>query len=897
MKQLVTALLLITSIVTAQLAAQERDAELSEDLQRLVSEGKAAELETRLRGGRTAEEKHLIAQAYANKARRARDARDRKRAFEKADEKYRLWIDTLERAARRGRLTDRVRLAAGRVQYAGMILSGRAANDLDEFEISLGRRGDRKLLEKLLKAALQLYEQAGREIPSSVDLSKDEEEDLLAAGLYDTLRSTRLDLMLNTGWANYYLGVLAKKEKRGEYLAAAEREFQELINSGQTGQMHYLCYLALAMTQREEGRFKDAEDSFRYALEDDVEWTTEARIRYELARCQIKAGKFDEARTTLRPLAEKDLRHLSAADRPARFYINLAHLWYANSYLVEAEVVRRQARGSMSETAILQKARLSREKGLSRMNRLAGQGGPWPALVRIYVAKSVNLRRSLRELSVMELVFTAGMQTDAKRYKDALKRLEEASSREGLSANLAADVLFETGRCQFQLRREREAALAFQKLAAEHREHAKAPQAATLAYQLWGKIAERSKRPEDYLQLAATLRNLIVSFADHPDREEAVWLLPLSLQLAQRFDEAAEQFAKVPAGTENWEEARYRRVICGRKAVEAARESLGVDEYRAKGKQAAEELTRYADEALARSASALSSEAVLKWSAQARLTAGELLLSQGVEDHQRALQCVEAFETKYPDSELAGRAWAVRIRAYCGLREFQHAAEMLNQFLETAAPAQIGGTLAALAKGMQDEVERLLEDGQTDTARKLATDSIAAFEELEKWVRADPRRAQNLGFVLSGRARMQYLAGQYEEARRIVAELLEQDPKNGNYQQLRALILTARLPADAAPDQLKEVQEAWAVLLTDPAIRTYAPQRYWEARYNWLALALRLGNAADVEQAITQERVWYPDLGGTPWQEKLAGLLAEARAAQGKPPETQRGVQPQQNED
>jgi hypothetical protein len=55
-------------------------------------------------------------------------------------------------------------------------------------------------------------------------------------------------------------------------------------------------------------------------------------------------------------------------------------------------------------------------------------------------------------------------------------------------------------------------------------------------------------------------------------------------------------------------------------------------------------------------------------------------------------------------------------------------------------------------------------------------------------------------------------------------------------------------------------------------------------------MSLRLGSAADVEKAITQERVWSPDLGGPPWKEKLEDLWHRARVAQGLPPETQPGT-------
>ena len=400
-------------------------------------------------------------------------------------------------------------------------------------------------------------------------------------------------------------------------------------------------------------------------------------------------------------------------------------------------------------------------------------------------------------------------------------------------------------------------------------------------------MAERDKRPEDYLRFVAVLQNLVESYVDHPNRDEALWLWPVALQLAREYEHAAERFAKVPEGTRHWEEAQFRRAMCQRQAVETARATLDADAYRTRIRAAARALVQYADAALQRANLAIKPDELRAWSAEARLAAAEALSGIGVEDYQGALDLVQSFEQQHPDSELIGRVLSIRIRAYRGLRDFAQASRILQQFLQTAGPTQIGPTLAALAKGMQQEVERLLDSGQAEVARKLAADSVGTFEELEKWVRAKPGRAGNLAFVLSGRARMHYLAGQYEPARQIVATLLKEAPKNGNYQHLRALILSAELTDNAPPAQLEAAQQAWAALLTDPGIRKHAPQRFWEARYNWLALTFRLGNAADVQKAISQERIWTPELGGEPWKSKLEALLAEAEAALGGSPETQ----------
>lgn len=871
------ATLLLSALGLGVADAQEATTDSAQEIERMVNEGMTEVLEARLGEGRTADEKHTLARAYANKARQAH-AEQRERAFETANAKYQAWIAALERPAQAAPVPDAVRLAAARVEYAGLLLSGPAATALDEYEITAGRCGDRSLLQRLLTAAREQYDKAADALTPLLEKPSVHEEELLAAGLYDTLQQTRFDLALNLGWTDYYLGLLETKDgaQRESRFSAAERKFQQLIDGAPPEPMRSRTLLALGMTQRELGHYADAEKVFAVALNDDTPPLTAAQVRYELARSQIRSRKYDEARTTLRPLTEKDPDKLAPEDAPGRFYINLAHLWDANSYLVEAAALREQAKDTRAAAAILQKAQRSRDAGLTRMKRLAQRGGPWPGLVQLYIADTVDLKTLPESLAAVELLCTATVLMEGKQYDGALTRLQEAAARKDTDPDLAAEVHFELARCRHLLKDERGAATEFARVAAEYRGHPLAPQAATFAYRLWAKLAEDSRRPEDYARLADVLRNLLQSFANHAEREEAAWLLPVTLQLAGRFDEAAAEFAKIPQSSPHLEEAQYRRAVCGRQAAEAARSSLSAEDYTAKARRAAGNLTRYADEALARAAANPTLGDAAAWPAHARLAAAELLASPGVEDYQRALAAIATFATQYPNSDLLGRVLALRIRVYRGLREFDQAAAMLAEYLKAAPSEQVGGTLASLAQGMQAEVEQLTASGQADAARALAADSLATFAELEKWVQTDPSGARAGDAVRFGRAQMLHFAGRSADAQPIVAELLEKDPRQANYLHLNALVLTTRLAANAPTIDLQKAQDAWAGLLADPTLRNRVPERYWEARYNWLALALRLGRATEVEAAIFQESRWYPDLGGPPWREKLAELYMRA---------------------
>jgi tetratricopeptide (TPR) repeat protein len=869
--------LLLTFATGDRLAAQS-DEPIPDDVVRMVDEGMGEALDVRFRGGRTAREKHLLARAYANQAAGASQPTVRDRACERAAENYAAWIEMLARDATPGDIATTVTLAAAHIEYGRMLLNGPLAGLIDEYEITDGARGDRERMRALLRQAATEFSagaDAIKDIVADIDLH---EEDLLATGQYDTALQARLDATLNLGWCAYYLGALEAEDapRRREALTAAARHFRALLDSGESGITRASCHLGLGLAQRALGRYDAAEADFGRALDNEVSPTLTARIRYELARCQIMAGKFDEARTTLRPLVDKDPERLREEDRALLFYINLAHVWDAQSYLIEAGKLRSEAQNSVAAKAILQQAERRQETGLAKFKRLAARGGPWPALVQLYIASSVDVGTPVEQLSPSQLYYTAGMLMDENRLREAQRRLELALRHGELDAELTGDIAFRLGRCLYLLREERRAAEVFQRLAEKYRTHAKAPQAATLAFELWGRIADRTKAEADYLKLAATLENLVISFADHPRYDEARWFWPVALQRAGRPAQAAEEFAKVPPTSPHYDEARYLALVCRRQALRAERDELDAEAYTDRTRTLARDLLTFADDAAGREATASSARA-------ARVSAAELLIAPGIDAPDAALAALATFDESAADSALLGRVLAVRLRAYRALRRFDEAARILSRFLDAAPPERVGPTLASLAAGMQEEVQRLLDAGQTAAARTLATESLATFDEFEKWVQRAAGRSSNLDYVQAGRAQMLYLAGRYDDAERLAAALLKRHPKSGTYRQLLARARTARLADDASADAVASARTAWAELLADPGLFRRAPEHYWEARYHWLRLTLELGDAADVEQAIVQERIWHADLGGEKWRGRFEALLRQARTTQGKP--------------
>ncbi len=850
-------------------------ADTPDDITRMIHAGMTEALEARVGKPDTADEHHWLAQAYTRRAQSTADPQQQRALWTEADRHYAARIKRLHRATIAGGPGAVVLLAAARVEHGGIILSSQVARELDTYLITDGAGGDHVWLRDRFAHARQLYVAAEQDLAPLLADADRHEETLLAAGLYDTLRRTYFDLRLNHGWACYYLALLTDNATtRATLLATAAGRFRELLSAGGPEQMRWVGHLALAMTQREQNHLGDAIEQFTRALDRADALRADARIRYELARAQLRSGQFDSARATLRPLVNEDPQQL-ADDEPAAFYVNLAHLWHANSYLREAAWIERRARQSTNPHHKLQDARRAQQRGLARFRELEARGGPWPALVRQYVAQHIDPTQTADDAAPLELYYAARALADRNELAAAIDRLQTALSRSD-DETLVPDLLFELGRCHYRQGALRSAARAFDQLATEHRSNARAPQAATYAYQLWGRVADASQDPADYANLAATLRNLLESFADHADHTQAVWLLPAALERAGRFDDAARQFAKIPHDHPRAAQARLRHLLCQRKALDQHQATLGTDRYHSRAIQLAEQLLAYARQTRRAADNDAQPAERLRWSAEACVAAAELLADPRVARYEAALAALADFEQHYPASDRTGNVLALRIRAHRGQQDFARAADVLQRYLAQAPADEIGGTLAALAQDVHDEVDRLLAADHPDDAAALARSAMPTFIALDEWVCADPQRAQHRDVVLFARARMHHAAGQLDQALRAINELRARGPDNGRYQQRYARILTDLLAADANATSVQQVRDAWAALLADPTLRDRAPERYWQARYHWLALTLRAGDARTVEKTIRAERAWYPDLGGDPWQPKLTVLYANA---------------------
>ena len=863
------------------------------DISKLVESGRIEALEVRLHGRSDAQALHALGFAHANRAAAETDDAQRDKAIAAAQERFDRWIAAVDQeSAGQGPQRAAVANAEARLAYAGVILTRWANRDLDEREISDARRGDAERLHNLLTTALDLYDDVLRRIdPLAGELREGgyaAEERFLALGVFDDVRRIGRDARFNRAWTNYYLaGLEPNPEDREASLRSAHDVFTELLDAGHTGDAAARCALGRALTLRARDKFDAARDDFDLALRSAEHPTLLAQIRYEHARSEFAAGRFDEGRLLVRPLLDIDESRLTPEQRGALFYVNLARLWDANSFLQEATVLQRAGADSAAREAIARRAAQIRESGLLRMNRLAARGGAWPDLVQLYVDGVLTKDALLDRSTPAELLFRARAASEADDYARAAEILRAAESRGDMPAELRGEVLFELGRALAKQGELRAAVDVFERMFILATPHPRASEVAAYDYQLWSQIAAASGRPEDFRQLAGALLRLLERFPQHPQREDAMWWLPVALQSAGDFAAAAEHYGNVPAASPHWEQAQYRGVMCLRRAwLEESATNLG-PAAALKARRVADELRAYAEAALQRAPHNDDGEQVRAWAGDALIRSAEILASDGVEQHQAALDALVGFESRVATDGLVPRVLALRIRAYGGLRDFDSAARVIETFLQSASPAEVGPALARIAEEMQAEAERLSSSGSAEAAKRLAADAAPVFERLLDAMKPNGADGPGREAVQYGLARMKLISGDAPAARDIAGSLVEHAPRNGDYLRLFAQSATAALDTSAGEDELTAARDAWARILADANLKVTQPDRYWEARLETLRLTRRLGKADDVRRAIEQMRVWDPELGGPTWRAQFDALYEQIASTRRPPPTSQ----------
>ncbi len=855
-------------LIAALLAWQEA---IPPEVLRHVERGQVTELETLFAGAPTLTQRKLLARAQANRAAELPEPL-REAAFQDAGRRYRAWAAAISSARGGSPEQQAVALAEAELEHADMILTRWSAPDLDRFSLqppgSTGFDELRKRLEQATTFSAAAEERLRPLLEQLAGSDADLEEKFLALGIFDRVQVLRRDAQLQRAWLRLSLAQLGEDDpkRRADNLRNAERLFRTLVDLLGKGPARTRCRIGLARTYRIQGRTAEAVALLRSALPEAAGFRAAAQIRYEWGRTLIDAGRFDDARAVLAPLARLDPADMTDDQQPGLFYVNLAQLWDAYSYLLESRLLRRQAATSSARDSLLSQADRRRATALSRFNQLAGRGRVWEDLVDAYLAGELDVAAAPTTLGIAELLFIARREGRAGDWPRAAELLDEALRRQEVPVDLLPDLRFEHATALALTGATRPAAARFLAFVEQHVSHPLATRAITRAYELQAELADASRSADDYRAVAATLATLLARFPEHPDRLAATWWAPRALEAAGDYAAAARGYAAVPPQSEHWQQARQRANAClladwqarGAPADDAAR--------------LARALLRFADDAAVTGQDPDLQAAVRK----AILDAAELYQVAG--DHPAVLRTLDHPGLIGGGPDDTARQSGLRIAGLAQLGRFEDAARLAQTLLRLNDPAATTRTLPLLQAAL-GELTRREAAGDEQSLAALANAVLPVFTLAEERLRAAGQTAA-LRPVLFGLARLQFHAGRFSQAEETITTLLLAGEADIATRWWQARILTAlarSAPAAERPARRTAALAAWGRLL--PTLRTAAPERYWPARYEALRLLAEDGRLAEVRQAIEQERVWFPDLGGPPWKEKIEALAGRATEA------------------
>lgn len=843
------------------------DDRLSRDDQVLVEaliERGMPELVAALVSGRSPIHRIEVGRAWVRAGLDAQDDAERERCFAASAAEYRRVLAMEREEGWADDPARKVFLAAAKVELGDLMLRNWSAADLDRFELTSGLEFNAERLGKRLREALATYLSAAETLSDLQLALRTDEEEFLLLGLAGRIPVLARHCSLNQAWTAAYLVLTgaAQGRERAELLEPALRAFDAYASGTEDVEEKYGALLGAAVCLSLLGRYDEAHPIFDRARDSTASAATTARARFEKARSLIRQGQYGAAR---RETEELTARQGSSGGDGALFYVRVAPLVQVASYVAELKS------GKLAPDA----AAGLRQKAQTELSQIARRGGAWTSVVRVYLDVLAGGTRDLGQLTLAELRDNARRYMDEKRWADAASSLEQILGRSGAEAIAAqAEARFNLGVCNFQLGNLRSAGDAFLRTAASGTAGKLGPQAAEFALRCWQQVASQSKAPEDYRPLAEVCRILVERYPDHKLAAEAGWIGALASQEAGDFAAAQAAFAKVPVDSPNYWTARRNSARCAQRAYEIMPADADIERRATAGREAArtwnklaEELTAAPDEKFR------GAEEKRAWIVEAKAGAASALAGPEVKEYTEALRLLAAL----PDD---ARVLGLRIRCYRGMGDLKKANETLGEFLRKSTPQQAGTVLMGLAGEMEQQIDRLRAAGRRSEATALANEAVETVKELLRWLEGQPDRQQAASLVRFSLAKVLIQAQKRDEAGRLLDEMMAQDPENGTVIRQAALLHEEAAESAAGADRAaaeRKAERLWARLLEDKGLRDAAPQQYYEARYHWLRHQLRQGKAAEVAKGIKAEQVWFPELGGPPWQGRLLGLLEEAQ--------------------
>lgn len=792
----------------------------------------------------------------------------RNRFLDASEREYRSLIAREPEAAAERSEWAEFHFAECRVELADLLLKHRLASELDRLEISSGLAGDRKALDAGLAEVIDLHRRAGQGLGRLVEAKRLTEERFMLLGLTQPLRALVRAQQTGLAWAQLYRAEAEAEDEssRIAWANSALAAFDAMREEAGDSEELAAAMLGKGIALRELRSWDEAEVALRRVIDSPASSALTVRARYELGRAYLAAGKWDSARAALGSLAKSPTTGMEPG---VAFYVRLAPVVHAWSWMEQARAAARvrssKNAGSIEGTLRLGKSgdfEMFRDRAIEEFERIARRGPEWEALARVYLDRIVPSAADPTTLSDASLRVAAEESLSREDFRRAetllnvlIERRLDPAQRATAALNLAV--------CQYRLGRAREALSSVEK-AVNSPDDTIAARAIEQAYRIAREVALSERRPEDCRALAAAARRLVERLPKHDLADEARYSAALALQEAGDWDEAVAVFEQVPAASEYHTRA-LRGIAGGRQHMyEAAAE--------ARSKQAAP-AARAAAEAWLAFARAIEPGGSAEVMQSARLQAARLLKSDLIAAFDEALEAIAPLE---PDFDVLALRWHCLLH----LGRLKDASEVLGQTLTIPIKPNSREVVASLFSDIEDAITRFDSAGQREKAAHLAGEGVKVAERLTGLCMTQAEYRDQEDVARFAWARYLARAGHPDEALEQLDQLMRRSPQRGDY-----IALAARLSEEQAESadgssrpRLSEKAEAlWGRLLEDTALRDSNPSLYWQARYCWLRHQLRRGRAKDVARGIANDRAWYPDLGGPPWQARLIELHDEAR--------------------
>ncbi|UCG32466.1 MAG: tetratricopeptide repeat protein [Phycisphaerales bacterium] len=435
-----------------------------------------------------------------------------------------------------------------------------------------------------------------------------------------------------------------------------------------------------------------------------------------------------------------------------------------------------------------------------------------------------------------------------------------------LGVDMRPFALFNVAVSHYQLGQPAEAVEHFARVVEEYPDFSRSATALDYAVRIAADYYAQDPSTSDPRRLTTLVRALGVLDAVQPDSDQArYWRYYLAEALTRlgRRREAAETFARVPVGSDNYCPARYQEAVQRWAVFRALPEEATADEKRRCLDDAVASASRCLDAlatALAEDAETAEAHDLQTYQAGALLLLAEAHLEPELNQPRYALEVLQGFDERYAgQTELLGHAWRLRILAHQALGQLEEASRIVDLYLERE-PGAAGPVMDQLLRSLTQEARRLRDAGRPYDA--AAAQALDLARKLYDWARAHP---QLLGKVSAESFRVRLagahlMAGDYERALQLVSQVLpkEQSSRGDEPVNVDALAYQAE-----ALYQLGRYEDAQPVFYRLWSMHPEGSDAWWQSLLRSLQCHTEMDSSPQrIVSEIRRLRYMRPDLGG-----------------------------------